>query len=61
MLVSRARAARKFQEADAYIEQWLAKNHIEVPSGDIGMGAESLFNPEDSNEVIRECIRRKGK
>lgn len=61
MLKSRALAARRFVETDAYITEWLAKNGIDAPPGDVGLGADALFDPEHSNEVIRECIRGKEK
>lgn len=56
-LKHRASAARSFWTNDRIISNFIRKHGIDVDSSDYGGGVDSLFNPEESNESLREAIK----
>lgn len=55
----RAMHAAKFFDYGYEVDQWLKKNGIEIDSYDGCTGVESIVNPYESIERIREAIVNK--
>lgn len=60
-LEKRTKAANLFCHYDLIVSRWLGNNGFanEIDSADFFGGVESLVNPEDSEERIREAIRNR--
>ena len=61
LLKKRTKSASAFLDADCKISEWIEKNKIDVPDEDYGAGARALFESEDSEETIRQCISKRKK
>ncbi len=59
LINTRANLASQFCDADHRLSKWLIKNGIEVDSCDFQGGVESLVNPWDSAERVRQAIKNK--
>ena len=58
-LQRRAKAAESFFTNDRIISKFIEKNNISADSSDYGGGVDSLFNPAESNDRLRENIKSK--
>lgn len=58
-LQRRVRAAFNFLSADDVISEFIEKNNIEIDPEDYGCGVDSLLNPRESAEAIRNAILNK--
>lgn len=54
----RTKAARAWMDADYTITRFIFSNELDkvIDSEDFGTGVESIINPEDSSERIRQAI-----
>lgn len=59
LLKKRTKSATTFLDVDSKISEWIEKNKIDVPNEDYGAGVRALFESEDSEETIRQCILKK--
>lgn len=57
LIDQREKYAIKFVETDYRLAEWLEKGNIMVMEYDIHGGCESLVNPSDSANRIREAIK----
>ena len=57
----RTRAAKQFSRYDYIVSDWLSKNGFDedIDSSDFHYGVESLINPQDSEDRIREAILKR--
>ena len=57
----RTKAACQFSKYDYIISNWLSKNSFDdcIDSSDFHGGVESIMNPQDSEDRIREAILKR--
>ena len=60
-LKMRTRAAHQFSKYDYIVSNWLSKNDFDndIDSSDFHGGVESIVNPHDSEDRIREAILKR--
>ena len=59
IIVSRRNAAERFLLQDARLSKWLRHNGIEVSSGDIDGGADSLYDAFGAAQRVIDAIEEK--
>lgn len=55
-LRKRANAAFRFLQHDVVVSEFIEKHNIDVNFEDYGGGVESILNPYESENVVREAI-----
>lgn len=55
-LRKRTNAAYKFMDYDCIVSDFIERNGIELDTMHYGLGCESLVNPDNSAEAVREAI-----